>query len=494
MEEYIRKGYARKLSKDEAAWKSNKTWYLPHHGVINPNKDKVRVVYDAAASHGGFSLNKELYQGPQLTNSLIGVLMRFRKEIVPVSSDIQSMFHRVACKEEDTDALRFLWYDDDVNSTPIDYKMLVHLFGKTDSPCIASWVLKRTALDNESEFGKDICNIVHDNFYVDDCLFSKPTVQEAIDSSTQLMSLLKRGNFRLTKFVSSNKQVLASIPAEERTVKDLDLDNLPTERALGLHWNVENDTLGVKVSLNPSSRDSRRSCLSTLSSTFDPLGLMSPVILKAKRLVQRSCQLKLDWDDPLPDELQRVFSKWKEDLPMLNNLSVPRCYFDNGCAGNATFQLHNFCDASEYGYGSVSYLRKKDHDGIVRCSFITSKSRTAPLQYVSITRLELQAATTAVRISNMILKEIHLPISEVYFWTDSRLVIQYINNESRRFKTYIKHKVLMVDDCLPRDKWHLARVKRVFPSADGLVRKVEVRTSSSTFMRPIQKLCMLEEV
>ena len=111
MNDYTDKGYAVKLSKGEAARTSSHTWYLPHHGVINPKKSKVRVVYDAAARFEVTALNKELLQGPLLNNSLVGVLMWFRKNEVAVASDKESMFHRVACREEDTDALRFLWWD-----------------------------------------------------------------------------------------------------------------------------------------------------------------------------------------------------------------------------------------------------------------------------------------------------------------------------------------------------------------------------------------------
>ena len=175
MDEYIRKGYARRLSFEEAAQKTDITWYLPHHGVTNPNKSKVRVVYDAAATYGGTCLNKELLQGPQMNNTLIGVLMRFRKDKVAVASDIESMFHRVAYREADTDALRFLWWSGDTNEPPSDHKMTVHLFGKTDSPCIAAWALQRTATDNRSEFKEKTLRIVSKNFYVDDCLYSKPT-------------------------------------------------------------------------------------------------------------------------------------------------------------------------------------------------------------------------------------------------------------------------------------------------------------------------------
>ena len=91
--------------------------------MINPNKAKVRVVCDAAAEFGRTSLNKELLQGPQLNNSLIGVLFRFMKDEVAVASDIESMFDRVACAEKDADALRFLWWSESMNAPPSDHRM-----------------------------------------------------------------------------------------------------------------------------------------------------------------------------------------------------------------------------------------------------------------------------------------------------------------------------------------------------------------------------------
>ena len=88
--------YARKLTEDEAAARSPKTWYLPHHGVFHPRKPgKIRVVFDAAALHDGVSLNSQLNRGPDLTNSLLGVLLRFRQESIVLAADIQSMFLQV---------------------------------------------------------------------------------------------------------------------------------------------------------------------------------------------------------------------------------------------------------------------------------------------------------------------------------------------------------------------------------------------------------------
>ena len=215
------------------------------------------------------------------------------------------MFHGVACREDDTDALRFLWWDGSLDEPPGDYKMTVHLFEKADSPCIAAWALQQTAADNETAFGEEIREIVKKNFYVDDSLFSKPSTELPVHSSLELMRMLRKGNFRLTKFISNDKDVLAAIPAEERTIKNLDLDKLPIERALGQQWNIDIDTLAVKTS-PPSGRtenDTRRRCLSTLSSIFDPLGMIGPVLLPAKRVLRQTWQLKLLWDEKLPEDL-----------------------------------------------------------------------------------------------------------------------------------------------------------------------------------------------
>ena len=120
---------------------------------------------------------------------------------------------------------------------------------------------------------------------------------------------------------------------------------------------------------------------------------------------------------------------------------------------DATFQLHHFSDASEVGYGTVSYLRRETVDGRVDCSFIMAKSRTAPQQFVSVPRLELQAATIAVRMHRLILKEIDLVVSASFFWTDSKITLQYINNETRRFKTYVANRVAEIRDASQPCQW-----------------------------------------
>ena len=110
IDNYVEKGYACKLTPEETKANSNKTWYLPHHPVLNPRKTgKVRAVFDAASTFARTSLNEELLQGPDLINNLVGVLVRFRQDPVALIADIEAMFHQVRVVPQDNDALRFLW-------------------------------------------------------------------------------------------------------------------------------------------------------------------------------------------------------------------------------------------------------------------------------------------------------------------------------------------------------------------------------------------------
>ena len=131
----------------------------------------MRVVFDCSARYEGTSLNGQLLSGPDLTNSLVGVLIRFRQEPVAVMSNIKQMFHQVRVDPKNNDVFRFLWWPDgDLCKEPQDYQMLVHLFGATSSPSCASYALRKTATDNQGEFDIQMIDTLNRNFYVHDCL------------------------------------------------------------------------------------------------------------------------------------------------------------------------------------------------------------------------------------------------------------------------------------------------------------------------------------
>ena len=402
MQDIIEKGFAERVPHGQRSDDDGKSWYIPHHGVYHPQKPgKIRIVFDCSATFMGHSLNKYLLQGPDLTNSLVGVLCRFRKELIAFMCDLEAMFHQFKVKEEDRDYLRFYWWENgDITKTPVQYRMTVHLFGAASSPGCSNFGLKKTATDNECEFGSDAANFIRKDFYVDDGLKSVATVSEATSLIDNTKSICARGGMRLHKFISNSKEVTARIAPEERAkgVKDLDLhsDILPIERALGIQWCVESDTFQFRIVLQDKPL-TRRGILSTVSSVYDPLGFLAPVILTGRQILQSLCRDKSDWDDPVPEPLRHNWERWRSSLHHLEKLKIQRCYKPHTFGKLTSVQLHHFSDASDHGYGQCSYLRLTDDTGQVHCSFVMGKARVTPLKPVSIPRLELTAALLSVR-------------------------------------------------------------------------------------------------
>ena len=136
MESYLNKGHARRVPDDELNTEERSLWFLPHHTVFN-KPGKTRVVFDSAAKLKGVSLNDELLSGPDLTNSIVGVLTRFRENPVALAADIESMFHQIKVPPTDRDALIFLLLpNSDLSQIPVDHRMEVHFLAPHPPPVV----------------------------------------------------------------------------------------------------------------------------------------------------------------------------------------------------------------------------------------------------------------------------------------------------------------------------------------------------------------------
>ena len=145
------------------------------------------------------------------------------------------------------------------------------------------------------------------NFYVDDLLKSIGSVDAAIGLIGNVIKMCAAGGFKLTKFLSNNPEVLELIPEEDRRIgvknQDLLAGKLPEEKALGVLWNTNEDTLGFRITLMEKPL-TRRGLLAMLSSVFDPLGLVAPFLLKGRKIIQVLCKGNFKWDDPIPEDIQ----------------------------------------------------------------------------------------------------------------------------------------------------------------------------------------------
>jgi len=448
----VDKGYAVLVPPDERDRDDGKVWYLPHHPVINPHKEKPRIVFDCAAEHKGTSLNRKVLSGPDLTNKLIGVLSRFRLHPVALMADIEAMFHQVRVLRDDQDVLRFLWWPEgNLAARPESYRMTVHLFGGTWSPSCCTYALQRTVEDHGQQFTAAAREAVLRNFYVDDCLKSVPTVQEAADLVVQLKPLLAKGGFNLTKWTTNHPEVLRQIPEADRSQRAKGaIPGTPTEdRALGVYWQVETDCLGFQT--QPMDRPlTKRGILGMLSSVYDPLGVAGPFVLRAKKLVQDLCRQGVDWDEPVGEDEVERWKQWVTELDDMTALRVPRCIQPPGAT---RCQLHHFSDASETAYGVVTYLRAVSGEGTVSSTIVMAKSRLAPIKAVTIPRLELQAATLATRQDCLLRRELDMDLERSQYWTDSTIVLQYISNATARYHTFVANRVAEIHERTEVGDW-----------------------------------------
>ena len=471
MDDLFDKGFAESVPLDDEPI-DGKTWYIPHHAVYHPRKDKIRVVYDCSAEYMGDSLNKHLLQGPDMINNLTDILCRFRAERVALVCDIEGMFHQVACWSltslchsmfhqvrvvaEHRNFLRFLWWKyNQLDTPPVDCRMTSHLFGARSSPGCVNFALKSAADLFENEFGSDAANFIRHNFYVDDGLTSVETSQEAINL------IDNKGGFHLHKILSNDPDVIMSVPVGDRAKGvqklDLSIDDLPVERTLGLQWCVpfDNFRFGITAQDKPVTR---RGILSTINSVFSPLGLLAPFILKGKRILQELCMDGAGWDDPISDQMRHKWDDWCKDVKLLANLEIGRCYKPPGFGCVLRAELHHFCDASLEGLGQCSYLRLFGSDGQISTSLVMAKAKVPPKKVVTIPRLELQSAVISIKVSNFLSEELHYENITHIYYSDSRIVLGYIHNDAKRFHIFVANRVQVIRDrsSSPSDRRHIS--------------------------------------
>ena len=209
-------------------------------------------------------------------------------------------------------------------------------------------------------------------------LKSTKGADEAVSLIKNVVQMCAAGGFKLTKFISNYPDVLSVIPEEDRKVgvKDQDLltGKVPEERALGVLWNTDHDTLCFNINIMAKPL-TRRELLAMLSSIYDPLGLVSQFLLKGRKIIQELCKDSFQWDHPIPENIKQQWLKWKSNLGKLNSIKIARCFKRENFGNVKGYSLHHFSDASDIGYGQASYLQMVNADGKVHCCLLIAKSR-----------------------------------------------------------------------------------------------------------------------
>ena len=354
-------------------------------------KEKVRRVCNAAAKHQSVSLNDMLMTGPDLLQKLLAVLFKFRQHKWAMTADIESMFLQVGVDKSDQRLLQFLLRADPQDAIGV-FQYTRHIFGAKSSPTCANFALQQCAKDKSDQ--SVVAKVIMENFYMDNLLVSCENEQELMEIKDGLSSVLQRGDFTLTKWVNNAR------PQEEVAKEDTELRQVII---LGIQWNVGVDKLQLCRGLVQKRKDlwTQIAILSVVSSVYDPLGCFAPFTVVARLILKEIWTSHFQrGDDPVCEDVSERFNNWISQLDEINTVNISRPYettLKDINTGNCTFlpTLLNLL------FSSCLFSNESG----VESSFIMGKSRVAPQKFLTIPKLELVAAVSAVRLKNLIVEE-----------------------------------------------------------------------------------------
>jgi len=291
------------------------TYYLPHHAVLKPdsNTTRLRVVFDASAKTScGLSLNDVQMVGPTIQQDLFNIIMRFRQYTYAISADISKMYRQIKVKQEQCKLQRILWRfvpGEEIQT----YELQIITYGEACSSFLAIRSLHQTARDLQQRYPK-AAEIIMRDFYVDDLLTGSDDIGDLLRLKEDITTVLQSAKFELHKW-KSNHPSLVDVNKDSLTVQ---LDE--GTKILGQLWDTQRDTFRYTNTSSQLKGTTKRQVLSCIAQIFDPLGLLGPVVVTSKVIMQQLWQAKLKWDESLPVQLHTRWMRWYGKISHLGHI------------------------------------------------------------------------------------------------------------------------------------------------------------------------------
>ncbi|XP_072392178.1 uncharacterized protein [Diabrotica undecimpunctata] len=447
-------------------------YFIPHRAVIREHSisTKLRIVYDfSAKSTSGYSLNDLTLKGYQVQDNLFDILCRFRTFKFILTADIKMMYREIEMSPKHRYLQNILWRD----SPSEDFKCieLSRLsFGQNCSPFLATRVIKDIA-QNNPQFPLAASALLYQT-YMDDILGGTDQFSELEVLYGELSQILNQHSFSLHKWSSNSLRFLNKISDQNAVELDLNLDDAPC-KILGLKWDSKTDHLKIDVNnATKLDRITKRQILSCISSCFDPLGLVNPLIVKGKLLMQELWQMKVSWDEPIIN--LRIIDQWEkfnENLAQIAHIKIPRfVFFDLDIL---SIDLHGFSDASQVAYGACIYIVARYANNSLSSNLVAAKSRVAPLKSkLTIPKLELIAMELLVKLIEKIITTFknRAKINSINAWSDSQIALSWIKQPANNYNTFVSNRVANIQNIGKNLKWR--HIKSQLNPADLLSRGV----------------------
>ena len=447
IEDHENRGVARKLSPEEVASWDGPIFYLSHMALEQPKSEStpVRLVFNSSQKYRGCSLNGCLAKGPDCYNcSLIGMLLRFREFGTVIIGDIRKMYNTVWLEDLEQHMHRFLWRECDTSRKPDIWVITRVNLGDKPSGTIAI-----TAKNNTAHMFSYICpeaaEILIYSCYTDDIITSiKENIDHALFLSSKCEEILSRGEFKVKEWFFGGTNVPDKYSPEK------------LKQVLGVFYDMRKDVIlfPAKLNFSPKRRNvptgpnltledvpqgipldlTRRIVLQQVMAIYDPLGLLSPVVLQAKLLLRETWQLKLGWDEVLTPSMCSDWRKFFMSLFDASHIEFSRCLTPENAVGKPSLII--LSDGSEVAYGCAAYVRWECSDGTVWCRLIMAKSRIAPVARVSIPRMELNGALVAKRLRDVITEESRFDFEKIHHIIDSETVLCQLYKVASKFQVF----------------------------------------------------------
>ena len=462
-QELIDKGFAEEVFEKE---EPDQVHYLPGHPVFKEESasTKTRIVFNASCVSGsGKSINQCLYQGQCLLPEIAHVLIRWRMEIIAFVLDITKMFLRIKL-HKDKDYLRFLWRFCQTDRTARIFRMTAVTFGVISSPFQAIDVVLKHCDLMETEFPLAVQE-VRDQLYMDDVAGGDKDEESARKKIEEILNFFTEASMQPHKFASNSQKILQNIPEEFKNLKEC-------IKVLGVLWNQKTDVITFNIEQKEDLRkdqDTKRSFLEYSASIFDPLGMLAPFTMSIKLLFQEvwlseekeKSKSKKGWDTKLSFDIQEKWNILKNEIPQLNTIEIPRCYFTNN-GKPLKIQLFAFGDASVKAYATAIYIVGIHKNGAITSNLVFSKTRIAPLTMIkkleekqSIVRLELLAALITARAVVYVQKAIEKkqPVTDIFCFTDSLINLCRIRKGPERYKLWVANRLTEILQLTKQEQW-----------------------------------------
>lgn len=477
MKEYLELGHMEKLP--APLQQGARCVYLPHHVVKKESASTpYRVVFDASAKTSkGNSLNDFLLKGPKIQQDLHQILMRWRTYEYIITADVEKMFRQIKLHKDDQDCQLLFWRFDP--SQKIDtYRLKTVTYGMASSGFLAIRTLQQIAMDEcvvDSPAFKAILN----DFYVDDLLSGSYSKLGAEELANELFQTLKKGNMNLRKWCSNEPSIIKKFENDSANPgKLLSMKEEEVIKTLGMHYCPNQDIFQFKVSQIPTENLetlTKRQILSLTLQLYDPLGLMSPIIIKLKLLIQNLWREKWDWDQLLPQGLTQEWIEYHKDLSKLNQFKFPRFI---GYTPDSYVELHGFSDASLSAYGAVVYVKTVINTE-TKVSLLVAKTRVAPISPTTLARLELNGALLLANLMDVVKTSLGIEADKIILWTDSKIVLDWINKSPFSWSIYVANRVEAIHKLTKAEDWHYVNTKS--NPADIITRGVDFDTFAKHF-------------